>query len=127
MDKHFRFYIPVIISKEISLMKMKDLVQLFRNELLIFDIEKNNGIVFNLPDIIQCSMFGICGIANTQIELMSIFEKTVYLLKNKIFSKESSLKTKTEFKNKSDTIDFYDLSGKIKTYIHNYNQSFAKK
>ena len=38
-ENHFRFFIPVIISTEISNMKMRDLVQLFRSELLIYDLE----------------------------------------------------------------------------------------
>lgn len=127
MERHFRFYIPSIISEEISSMKMKDLVQLFRNELLIFDIEKCNGIVFNLPDIIQCSMFGICGIANNQADLLNIFEKTINLLKNKIISKEKNFKAKHDLNNKYDSIDFFDLTSKIKSYINSCNHIMLKK
>ena len=128
MENHFRFYIPVIVSEEIASMKMKDLVQLFRNELLIYDLEKRNGIVFNLPDIIQCSMFGICGIAGTQSDLLKIFERTMNLLKNKILKKEKSLKAKIEDKDtKMDSIDFFGLTSKIKSYITNYNQNLLKK
>lgn len=124
MENHFRFYIPVIISTEISMMKMRELVQLFRNELLIFDLDKKNGIVFNLPDIIQCGMFGICGVANDQEDLVKIMESTINLMKNKILKKESnynkslnSVPNITRDNLKIDTITLSDLLGKIMHYV----------
>ena len=80
-QNRFRFILPVIINSEIANVKMRDLVQLFRNELLVYDLEKQNGIVFNLPDIIQCGMFGICGLAKNKFDLMKMFEKSVNLVK----------------------------------------------
>ena len=73
-------------------------------------------------------MFGICGLANTESELMNIFEKTMNLLKNKIFNKEKSFKAKMDVNHKkSDTIDFFDMTTKIKSYINSYNQNWLKK
>ena len=127
MDNHYRFCIPIMISEEISNMKMRELVQLFRAELLIFDIEKRNGIMFNLPDIIQCAMFGICGIANNQDELVKIIENTVNLMKNRILKKENIVNkgvinavpnfARDSFK--VDSIIFTDLLGRILHYVRN--------
>jgi len=126
MENHYRFYVPVIISPEISTMKMRELVQLFRAELLIFDLEKRNGIVFNLPDIIQCGMFGICGVANDQDELLKIIESTVNLMKSKILKKEngvnkiiSSVSTIARDNFKIDSLPFSELLGKILYYVRN--------
>ncbi len=127
MENHYRFCIPIIISPEISTMKMREMVQLFRAELLIFDLEKRNGIVFNLPDIIQCSMFGICGIANDQSELLKIIENTVNLMKSRILHKDNNSVNKSvnalpelaldSFK--TDSILFSDLLGRILHYVRN--------
>lgn len=126
MENRYRFCIPIIISPEISNMKMRELVQLFRAELLIFDLEKRNGIVFNLPDIIQCAMFGICGVANDQDELMKIIESTVGLMKNRILKKDNALnKSNSVLPNisrdcfKVDSILFSDLLGRILHYVRN--------
>jgi hypothetical protein len=126
MENHYRFCVPVIISPEISTMKMRELVQLFRAELLIFDLEKRNGIVFNLPDIIQCGMFGICGVANDQDELLKIIELTVNLMKTKILNKEngvnkiiSSVSNIARDNFKIDSLPFSELLGKILYHVKN--------
>lgn len=79
-----RFYIPEIISSDLATRKMKDLVQIFRKENLIFDIEKRNGVVLILPDVVESSMIGICGIANNKEELGNICKKTLSLFNNQI-------------------------------------------
>lgn len=126
MENHFRFYLPIIISNEISKMKMRELVHLFRSELIIYDMEKRNGIVFNLADIIQCSMFGICGLAKTQEELIKLLESTINLMKNRIIKKDFSYnKNSNSIPNiardnfKLDSIDFSELLSRIFTYVKN--------
>jgi hypothetical protein len=129
MENHFRFYVPIIICDEISQMKMRELVKLFRSEFLIYDIEKGNGIVFNLPDIIQCSMFGVCGIANSHEELLKILERTVNLMKNRILKNDNHVNKNNKINKNNlllnltrdnfniDKIDFNDILKRLSHYI----------
>jgi hypothetical protein len=118
-QKRFRFILPLLINSEIGNVKMRDLVQTFRNELLIYDLEKQNGIVFNLPDIIQCGMFGICGIAKNKEEILKILEKSINLLKDIVIKKENKY-ISLSIENRTDIIDVMDLIGRIKYYVkHN--------
>lgn len=115
----FKFILPVIIHSEIANLKMRDLVQMFRNELLVYDLEKRNGIVFNLPDIIQCGMFGICGIARNKDECFKLFESSINLLKN-IVNRKDNKNISLSIENRSDIIDVNDLIGRIKYYLKNF-------
>jgi hypothetical protein len=118
-QKKFRFILPIIINSEIASIKMRDLVQIFRNELLIYDLEKQNGIIFNLPDIIQCGMFGICGIAKNKEDILKIFEKSINLLKDIVMKKENKF-ISLSIESRTDIIEAMDLIGRIKYYVkHN--------
>jgi hypothetical protein len=119
-QKKFRFILPIINNSEIANVKMRELVQTFRNELLVYDLEKLNGIILNLPDIIQCGMFGICGIAKNKIELMKILEKCVNLIKEiiRVSNKDNKSFSKS-YEKKTDLIDVKDIIGRLKFYIKN--------
>ena len=114
----FRFILPIITHPEIANVKMRDLVQTFRNELLVYDLEKANGIVFNLPDIIQCGMFGICGIAKSKQEILKMFEKSVNLLKDIVTKKEYKTSS-LSIEKRTDIIEVMDLIGTIKYFVKN--------
>ena len=121
-QKKFRFILPIINNHEIANIKMRDLVQKFRNELLVFDLEKSNGIILSLPDIIQCGMFGICGIAKSKVELMKILEKCVNLIKEIIkVSYKDNKSFSVSYEKKTDLIEVKDIVGRIKFYIKNEN------
>ena len=95
---------------------------------MVYDVEKKNGIVFNLPDIIQCSMMGICGIASNTSECVKILGKTLNLLKNNVFNKENQLKNNQfvkliKDKNKSDIIDCGELMGRLRYYAKTFSSS----
>jgi hypothetical protein len=93
---------------------MKELVHDFRSELLIFDLEKRTGIVFNLPDILQCGMLGISGIAHSEKEIWKFLDNSVNLLKRKVFTKDY----KQIFEDfRSDLLEFNEIISKIKMII----------
>ncbi len=118
LQNRYRFILPVIIHPEIANLKMRDLVGMFRNELLVYDIDKRNGIVFNLPDIIQCGMFGICGIARNKEDCYKLFDNTINLVKNIITRKDNKNIT-LSIELRSDLIDTNDLVGRIKYFLKN--------
>lgn len=93
---------------------MKDFVQAFRSEQLIYDVEKKNGIVFVLPDILQCGMLGLCFMSTESIQdLMKFVDKSMNLIKSFITNYEN----KNAFSNtKYDTIEFNEIFGRIKMF-----------
>jgi hypothetical protein len=95
---------------------MKDLVQFFRVEYLIFDIEKKNGIIFNLPDIIQSGMIGLCIIGNSAKEVNGLLKNSLELLKLQINLKEQK---QFAYDAKSDLIPFDEISEAIRLYLKN--------
>jgi hypothetical protein len=97
---------------------MKELVHDFRSEMLIFDLEKRTGIVFNLPDILQCGMLGISGIANSEKEIWKFLDNSINLLKRKVFPKDY----KQIFEDfRSDLLEFNEIISKLKMMIKHMN------
>jgi hypothetical protein len=111
------FTVPSLIHNNIANIKMKDLVHYFRSELLVFDLEKKNGILFNLPDILQCGMIGISGIANTYRDLWKLLDNSLNLLKTQIFPKDSKQFLQDDFR--SDGVDINDVFGRVKMIYKN--------
>jgi len=109
----YNFTIPSIIHSNIAKIKMKDLVHYFRAEMLVFDLEKRNGILFNLPDILQCGMIGISGIAGDYVELWKILDKSLSHLKTQI-CKLNEKKNVVIDDFRSDIIDVLDIFGRVK-------------
>ena len=70
-------------NSKIATLKMKDFVHIFRSEVndlnkhqvLVYDLERKNGVIFLLPDLLQCGTFGLCVIGNNIKECMRIFEE----------------------------------------------------
>ena len=114
----YRFIIPVIIHPDIANLKMRELVQRFRSDLLVYDMEKRNGIIFNLPDIIQCGMFGICGIARSRDDCFKLFENSIHLVKSFITNKENK-NISLSIEARSDIIEINDLIGRIRYFLKN--------
>lgn len=117
-QRKFRFILPILTHPEIANVKMRDLVQKFRNELIVYDLEKNNGILLNLPDIIQCGMFGICGITRSRADLMKILEKSINLVKD-IVTKKEEKSISFSFEKRTDIISVFDIIGRIKYFVKN--------
>ncbi len=111
---HFIFSIPAIIHPNIANIKMKELVHDFRSELLIFDLEKKTGIVFNLPDILQCGLLGISGVSHSDKDCWKFLECSLNLLKRSLLSKEY----KHVFEDfRSDLLEFNDIISRVRMII----------
>jgi hypothetical protein len=93
---------------------MKDLVQFFRVEYLIYDVEKRNGIIFNLPDIIQSGMIGLCAIASSQKHINILVKSSLELLKLQINLKEQKY---NNHDSRNDAIGFDDIADTLRTYF----------
>ena len=58
------FSIPYISNSSICELLLKDFLSGYRFESLVFDLTKKEGVIFNLPDTLQCGIFGLCGVVN---------------------------------------------------------------
>jgi hypothetical protein len=118
-EKCFSFIIPYLMHSNIANIKMKDLVQFFRVEYLIYDVEKRNGIIFNLPDIIQSGMIGLCAIASSSKQVNSLLKSSIELLKLQINTKE---RKSYNYESKSDAISFDEIAEILRTYLKKFNE-----
>lgn len=71
------FSIPSMISPKIAYLKMKEMVNMFRNEHLIYDIDRKTGIVFSISDIIQAGIIGIFGISESERSNLQLLEESI--------------------------------------------------
>lgn len=113
----YTFVIPNMIHPNIGTIKMKDLVHLFRAELLVFDLEKHTGVVFNLPDILQCSMLGICGVTNSFKDCLQLIDSSINLIKGLVTTREQK---SIILDARSDLIDLNETISKLKMFIKSY-------
>lgn len=113
---HFTFSIPCLTHSNIANIKMKDLVHFFRSEMLVFDLEKKSGIAFNLPDILQCGMIGISGVASNYKQLWKIIDNSLNLFKSQIFTKDYKPFLQDY---RTDLIDLNDIFGRAKMIYKN--------
>ena len=104
------FSIPYLISRKISFLKMKSLINSFRSEHLIYDIDKSNGIIFSISDIIQSGIIGIFGISNNYRFCLQLLEDSVSTFK-------SLLPDNQENKEIQNELDIYDIISVIRLHI----------
>jgi len=112
-DPHYMIS-PFMHNQNIGNMKMKDFVHLFRSEMLVYDLERKNGVVFLLPDLLQCALIGLCAIGNNIKEALKIFEESLNILKSKIYTKDYREPT---FDNRTDYIDLVEQISRNKIFI----------
>lgn len=108
---------PYLIHPNIANTKMKDLVHSFRSEMLVYDLEKRNGIVFILSDILQCGMLGLCGIGGSFKECCKLIDNSLTLIKN-------CTNISKDFKNnlqesRTDLLDLNEIIGRMKLFVKN--------
>jgi hypothetical protein len=89
-------------------------VQFFRVEYLIYDIEKRNGIIFNLPDIIQSGMIGLCAIGSSHKQINTLLKNSIELLKLQINVKEQKY---NHYDSRNDAIPFDEITDTLRTYF----------
>ena len=80
------FSIPNIIDQTIGDLKMAEIINRFRISSLVYDFDRSNGVLFSLPDLLQCCMFGLMGIGNHRGDLIKILEDCISLLKSNVSS-----------------------------------------
>lgn len=112
--KYFYFTIPTIISNKISYLRMKELVNVFRSEHLIYDMDKKIGVVFNIPDVIQSGIIGLLGVSDGQKEVLQLIEESAEAL-NSVLTTKNSKESKNEFV--FDEIDAQDLISRLKLFL----------
>ena len=78
------FSIPYVIEPIISQIKMNDIIKLFKTESLVYDINKSSGVIFHLPDLLQCGMFGLSGVGSTNKECYKLMEDCLALIKSNV-------------------------------------------
>ena len=111
---NYYFAIPSFISPKISYLRMKDLVNVFRSEQLIYDMDKKSGIIFNIPDVIQAGMIGLMGVSNSHKDSLQLMEDSIYAF-NSILSTTSKDQINSEIK--YDDVEAIELIGRLKLYI----------
>jgi hypothetical protein len=126
INDFYSFVIPSLVHSQIAKIKMKDIVYLFRTEILVYDIEKRNGIVFNLADVLQCGMIGLCGMINCEdkdrdkenniYDLWKLLDGSLNLIKTQVYTKDY----KNVFNDyRTDLIDLNDILGRVKMLTKN--------
>jgi hypothetical protein len=116
---YFSFTLTSLIHPNVSNIKMKDLVHYFRTEMLVYDLEKKSGVVFNLPDILQCGMIGISGTSNNYRDCIKLMDNSTSLIKSLVYTKEY----KPVFSDsRSDMIELSEVIGKVKMFIKYSNK-----
>jgi hypothetical protein len=112
----FYFSLNSLIHSAIPSIKMKDLVSHFRNEQLVYNVETKCGVIFNLPDVLQCGMFGVSGIYQEFRGCMRLLESTIGLIRTQLMLNSSS-KGLLFSQSTTDIIEIIEIFGRIKMVI----------
>jgi hypothetical protein len=122
------FSIPFISTDIIKNIKLNHFLRDFRYDNIVFDIQKKEGIIFNLCDGLECGIFGICGIINNDnyerinpnYKLWKLIDKSMNVLKNIVYktNKKSLMSTinKQVFGSpeRTDAVELHLIFSKIK-------------
>ena len=132
-DKCKIFSFPFLSHAKISEIKMKDLVKSFKNENLIYDVEKKKGIIFNFSDVLECGNLGICGILNLEdgemgnenFELWKMIHNSLHIIA--ISVKLNEIPPNLNEDKRTDDIDIADIFNKINRHFNNLLLQEKKK
>ena len=131
----FVFVCPILISKYISQLKLKEFLRIYRYENLVFDLDKREGIIFNFPDGLECGIFGICGVTNLdgydrnkgEYKLWTLIEKTILLLKGMLLEiRKKDHKTDVNVY-RNDIIDIQNIYSKVKSIFKEKGKTFEQE
>ena len=124
------FSLPYISNDFLKEIKLKDLLREFRFNNIVYNIDKKEGIIFNLCDSLECGIFGICGVINLEdiekimpeLKLWKLINTSISLLKDMIFKirKEivfSSIAKYYKNNERNDKVDLQNIINKIKKII----------
>ncbi len=124
-DKCEIFTFPFLSHPRIAEIQMKDLVKEFRNENLIFDVEKRKGIVFNFSDVLECGNMGVCGILNLEdvdlqndfLELWKMIQNSLHIIA--IGCKLNDFQPMMIEDQRTDILDIADIFNKVNKFYNN--------
>ena len=120
-------YISTDLIKEI---KLKNFLKEFRYSKLIFEVDKKEGIIFNLCDTLESGIFGICGVMNLDViemgnqnlrlwkmiyRVINTFKEYVYKSQKKVMM--DNLNKRLLEKDRNDRIDIHDIFNKVKNVM----------
>ena len=124
------FSFHYISTELITGIKLKDFLKEFRYSNIIFDIEKKEGVIFNLCDGLECGIFGLCGIINLDtlerihpgLKLWKLISKSIMVFKDYIYKtqKKNMIMSlnKGIFENKrNDQIELHCIFNKVKNTL----------
>ena len=124
------FSIPFISSSLIKNIKLKVFFRDYRFENIVFDIEKKEGVIFNLCDGLECGIFGLCGVIkhdytdriSPNLKIWKLIDKSMNVLKNIIYKNNknifiNNIIKKVLDKDKNDSIDLQIIFNKVKHII----------
>ena len=124
------FSFHYISTELIRGIKLKDFLKEFRYSKIIFDIEKKEGIIFNLCDGLECGIFGLCGVINLDslertypnLRLWKLISRAILIFKNYIYKTQkkniiTNLNKGYIEKNRNDQIDFHSIFNKVKNTL----------
>ena len=135
------FSIPFIITDIIKNVKLKNFLRDFRYDNIIFDIDKKEGVIFNLCDGLECGIFGVCGIINNDgydrinpnYKLWKLIYQTMDVLKNIVYkiNKKSLMSTinKQVFGSpeRTDIVELHLIFTKIKKKMKEKENELEKE
>ncbi|MCQ2817558.1 MAG: hypothetical protein MJ252_09870 [archaeon] len=113
------FTFPFFTHDRIKKLKMFDLVKSFRNENLIYDIEKKKGVLFNFSDVLQCGCMGLCGIFNEDKDVNSVNIEMWDMIRACFAIMSVAVKLNNDFQSsvdtdaRSDFVEFVEIYSKI--------------
>ena len=123
------FSFPYFSTDLVKEIKLKDFLREFRFSNIIFDIEKKEGIIFNLCDGLECGFFGLCGVCNLDsleriypsLKLWKLIDKTIGILKDFIFKSQKknilSNMGKNDSTDRNDKVDIQLIFKKVKDIL----------
>ena len=110
--------------------KLKDFLKEFRYSNIIFDIEKKEGVIFNLCDGLECGIFGLCGIINLDslervypsLKLWKLINKSILIFKDYVYKTQKkkmiiNLNNEILDKHRNDQIDLHAIFNKVKNMV----------
>ena len=109
---------------------MKHFLRDYKYNNIIFDINKREGIIFNLCDGLECGIFGLCGVINLDslertfpsLRLWKLISRAILIFKDYIY-KTQKKNIKAYFnkgyleKKRTDQIDLYSIFNIVKNTL----------
>ena len=88
------FNIPYITTEIIKDIKLKNFLRDYKYNNIMFNINKREGVIFNLCDGLECGLFGMCGIINNEnyerinldFKLWKLIDRSLEVLKSSMYN-----------------------------------------